>query len=137
MNSSNDTITFFNRVHLVQGAQILATILCMLGVIFVGADELRMGFVRPLTFTWLAAGSALSALAAVVSRRIRLGAVPLMSGLAIGLLYLAVDGSWPGVVDDAIYKPLVPTRNGDAPVLAAQRRRYALGSPGSHCQGSE
>ena len=34
-------------------------------------------------------------------------------------------------------KPLVPTRNGAAPLLAAQPERYALRSPGSHCQGSE
>jgi len=43
---------FFNRSHLVQGAQILATIFCLLGTIFIGLDRIGIGSVRPTTFTW-------------------------------------------------------------------------------------
>jgi protein-S-isoprenylcysteine O-methyltransferase Ste14 len=81
---------FFNRSHLVQGAQTLATIFCILGTIFIGLDMIGIGSVRPTTFTWLGVGVALSAFAALVSRRARLGAVPLLVGVSIGLLYLGV-----------------------------------------------
>jgi hypothetical protein len=81
---------FFNRSHLVQGAQILATIFCLLGTIFIGLDRIGIGSVRPTTFTWIGVGAALSAFAALASRRARLGAVPLLVGVAIGLLYLGV-----------------------------------------------
>jgi hypothetical protein len=81
---------FFNRSHLVQGAQTLATIFCMLGTIFIGLDMIGVGFVRPTTFTWICVGAALCAFAALASRRVRLGAVPLLVGVAIGILYLGV-----------------------------------------------
>jgi len=81
---------FFNRSHLVQGAQILATIFCILGTIFIGLDMIGIGSVRPPIFTWIGVGVALSAFAALASRRARLGAVPLLTGVSIGLLYLGV-----------------------------------------------
>jgi len=73
MNDTGRTATFFNRPHVVQGTQSLATILCMLGIIFVGLDRRGLGFIRPTTLTWLGTGILLSALAAVVSHRVRSG----------------------------------------------------------------
>jgi protein-S-isoprenylcysteine O-methyltransferase Ste14 len=81
---------FFKRSHLVQGAQTLATIFCILGTIFIGLDMIGIGSVRPATFTWIGVGAALSAFAALASRRARSGAVPLLIGVSIGLLYLGV-----------------------------------------------
>ena len=88
MNNASGTATFFNRPHFVQGAQSLATVLCMLGTIFVGLDRRGLGFIRPTTLTWLGAGMLLSALAAVVSHRVRSGVTPIFVGCALGLLYL-------------------------------------------------
>ena len=87
MNDSR-TATFFNRPHFVQGAQSLASILCMLGIIFVGLDRRGLGFIRPATLIWLGAAVSLSALAAVVSHRVRSGVTPIMAGGVMGLLYL-------------------------------------------------
>jgi hypothetical protein len=81
---------FFNRPHLIQGAQTLAMIFCMLGTFFIGIDRIGIGAVRPTTYTWLSVGAALSAFAALASRRARSGAVPLLVGIAIGLLSLGV-----------------------------------------------
>jgi hypothetical protein len=86
----NRATAFFNRSHLVQGAQTLATIFCMLGTIFIGLDRIGNGSVRPTTFTWIGVGAALSVFSALASRRARLGAVPIFVGIAIGLLYLGV-----------------------------------------------
>jgi hypothetical protein len=82
--------SFFNRVHLIQGLQTLATIFCMLGTIFIGLDRIGIGSVRPSTFTWIGVGAALSAFTTLTSHRVRLGAVPILAGAAIGLLYLCV-----------------------------------------------
>jgi hypothetical protein len=86
----NRATAFFNRSHLVQGAQILATIFCMLGTIFISLDRFGIGSVRSTTFTWIGVGAALSAFAALTSRRARTGAAPLFLGVSIGLLYLGV-----------------------------------------------
>jgi hypothetical protein len=88
MNDTSRTATFFNRPHFVQGAQSVATIFCMLGIIFVGLDRRGLGFIRPITLTWLGAGILLSAFAAVVSHRVRSGVTPVLAGGAMGLLYL-------------------------------------------------
>jgi hypothetical protein len=60
----------------------------MLGAIFVGLDRLGLGFIRPTTFAWLGCGIVLSALAALVSHRLRVGVIPIVTGAAMGLLYL-------------------------------------------------
>ena len=86
----NRATAFFNRSHFVQGVQTLATIFSMLGTIFIGLDRIGIGSVRSTTFTWIGVGAALSAFAALTSRRARLGVVPLLVGIAIGLLYLGV-----------------------------------------------
>jgi hypothetical protein len=80
---------FFNRSHFVQGAQFLGMVFCMLGVIFVGLDRRGMGSVRPVTITWLGLGVTLSLLAALSSRRIYQGITPVLTGSAVGLLFLA------------------------------------------------
>ena len=90
MNESSRTTTFFSRSHLVQGTQALATTFCMIGVIFAGLDRRGLGLIRPTTLVWLGTGVLLSALAALVSRRARLGLKSLVSGSLIGFLYLGV-----------------------------------------------
>jgi hypothetical protein len=62
----------------------------MLGTIFISLDRIGIGSVRSTTFTWIGVGAALSAFAALASRRARSGAMPLLVGIAIGLLYLSV-----------------------------------------------
>jgi multisubunit Na+/H+ antiporter MnhG subunit len=89
MNDSSRK-AFFNRAHLVQGAQSLATIFCMLGVIFLGLDRRGLGFIRPTTLAWLGTCVLLSILAAVGSNRAQSGVTPLVSGGVIGLLYLGI-----------------------------------------------
>jgi hypothetical protein len=86
----NQATTFFNRSHLIQGAQILAMAFCMLGTIFIGLDMIGIGSVRPTTFAWIGVGTVLSVFAALASRRARTGAAPLLLGVSIGLLYLGV-----------------------------------------------
>ena len=88
MNDSSRTTPFFNRPHLVQGAQLVAMALGMLGVIFLGLDRRGLGFIRHTTFVWLGAGVLLSALAAAISHRARSGVTPLVSGGVLGLLFL-------------------------------------------------
>jgi multisubunit Na+/H+ antiporter MnhG subunit len=88
MSNSSRTAAFFNRSHFVKGAQSLAMIFCMLGVIFVVLDSQGLGVIRPTTLIWLGAGVLLSALAAVVSHRARAGVTPLVTGCALGFLYL-------------------------------------------------
>jgi alpha-beta hydrolase superfamily lysophospholipase len=90
MSNDNITIAFFNRPHFVQGAQLLATTLCMLGVIFAGLDWRGMGVVRPAAFIWLGAGFLLSVVAAIVSRRALPGMTALASGVAMGVMFLGV-----------------------------------------------
>jgi hypothetical protein len=90
MSRDNSTTSFFNRTHFVQGSQLLATTLCMLGVIFAGLDWRGMGFVRPATFVWLVMGFLLSAVAAIASRRARSAVTSFASGITIGLLFLGV-----------------------------------------------
>lgn len=68
----------------------LASILCMLGVIFIGLDWRGLGFVRTATFVWFGAGLLLSVAAAIGARRVRRALLSLVSGVAIGLLFLAV-----------------------------------------------
>jgi hypothetical protein len=86
----NRATIFFNRLHLIQGAQVLATIFSILGTIFIGLDRIGTGLVRSTTLTWIDAAAALSAFAALASRRARSGAMPLLVGIAIGPLFLAV-----------------------------------------------
>lgn len=89
MNRNMDTGTFFNRTHLIQAVQILGMAFCMIDVIFVGLDELRVGFVRPLLLAFLGVGATLAALAALVSGRVRMGVLPFLNGVAVGSIYLA------------------------------------------------
>lgn len=88
MNDRNAAATFFNRAHLVQGGQILASIFCMLGVTFLGLDRRSLGFIQPTTIIWLGAGVLLAAVVAIVSGRARSGLAPLVSGGIMGLLFL-------------------------------------------------
>jgi hypothetical protein len=92
MHSPDEPATFFNRPHAIQGAQILATVFCMLGVIFAGMDALSMGRVRPSTLSWDAAAVVLSAIAGALARRSQSAIGPLLAGSAMGLLYLGA--SW-------------------------------------------
>jgi hypothetical protein len=90
MGESDQSAMFFNRPHLIQGAQVLATVFCMFGVVFAGLDRLNIGFVKTSTLWWIFVGLGLSLLAGILSRRINSGTAPFLAGAALGLLYLAV-----------------------------------------------
>ena len=64
----------------------------MFGAAFSGIDVLGKGYVRSSTLAWAGAGIVLSFIAATLGRRVRAGAVPVLTGAALGALYLGV--SW-------------------------------------------
>ena len=86
----SEATSFFNRSHLIQGAQALATVFGMLGTIFIGLDRLGAGRVSPSTLVWIGMSVILSGVAVVASRRLRSGAAPFATGVVLGLLYLGV-----------------------------------------------
>jgi hypothetical protein len=88
MCSDNVTTPFFSRPHFVQGARLLATTFCMLGVIFAGLDWRGLDMVRSTTFVWLGVGIILAATAAIGARRVLPGVVSFSSGVAIGFVFL-------------------------------------------------
>lgn len=88
MHSPNHPSRFFNRPHAIQGMQLLAMVLTMLGVIFVGIDVLDTGHIRSSTLSWSSAAIVLSTIAGIVARNVQSGVKPLLAGLAVGLLYL-------------------------------------------------
>jgi len=90
MNGSACTVPFFNRLHLVQGAQVLANVLCMLGVIFAGLDQLHLGRVRPLSLLWSGAALCLSGLTWALVRRLRAALAPLAAGAGVGIFFLVI-----------------------------------------------
>jgi hypothetical protein len=79
---------FFNKPHAVQGLQLLAMLLAMLGVIFSGIDTLGTGGIRLSTFSWCIAAIVFSVVAGILARGVRFGTRPLLAGTAMGLLYL-------------------------------------------------
>jgi hypothetical protein len=90
MGSTDHKGSFFNRAHLVEGAQLLACVFAMLGVIFIGIDWLGGRNFRPSTFVWPVVGILLCVLVAAVSRSSRSAMFPFATGGALGLLYLGV-----------------------------------------------
>jgi hypothetical protein len=91
MSSSSDAAKFFNRVHALQGAQLLSTVFTMFGVAFAGTDTLTMGRVRLITLSWAAVGLVLAVIAAALAGRARSGIGPLLTGAAIGFIYFAAQ----------------------------------------------
>src|SRR5882757_6254138 len=94
MQSPNHPPRFFNRPHAVQGMQLLAMVFCLLGVIFAGIDALGTGHIRSSTPSWSSAAIVLSTIAGILARNVRSGVRPLLTGLAVGLLYLGAVWLW-------------------------------------------
>ena len=90
MENSRAKPVFFNRPHVIEGTQILAMVLSMLGVTFAGLDWLSKGHIRLTTLAWTLAALVFSVFATVLARRLKAGIAPLAAGALVGSLYLGM-----------------------------------------------